>query len=994
MRSPEDIVNLYRMLKQDRAPWASHAGEILRMYRGQIVVPLPELDADEKPAAVNLLGPGLDQMAMRVASTQADESWPSLRDGFKNSSDLARQRRKASMAWKDMNNFTLLMRLRARHLLGYGSSAVTLSPTGSSPFDKREIPHWHVQDPLETYAAPTASQLDYEPLYGIVCHHQTLAWLKLMFPDQYSRLRKGRFKDNPTARFDVIEYHDHEQAGTMLVVGDTEPMQSQRWQPGMGGTGSADGSAPFQVLIGPVINRAEIPLIVFPGRISLGDPMGMFDGLIGKYMRASKLDALQTIAVQRAVFGDEWVVSHPNSPSNAKIIRAADGKTGVRGLIQGGMIQVVSPQPSQMADMAIDRLERTERVETGIPAELNGECVDEKTEILTADGWRHYDQVSAGDEVLTLNHETGNSEWQIVQKMNIYPPAQRTMLLVDGSRFSSLTTLNHRWPILHRADHGKSGYIVERSWKTSETLASGDRVEICAPNVHVPELEKYNDALVELVAWYYTEGNRGRKRGRVLSDRVSITQSVKAHPENVQRIRRALTLMWGSETPSFPRQGHGPDGIPRWREDAPNPRGIVHFTLSAGASRTLIEHAPDAEKIPTKTFLRALTQEQLELFIDVSMRADNFGFCQFGQVNAERAEAFAFACILAGIAVSYHTQVRNERREGWKNGPQTSYVITKRTGTVVKPREAHLRGSTCWELVEHEGMIWCPTTPNGTWFARRNGATYFTGNSATNIRTARRGSEVLGSNVDMPIQESQEIFEASQEAENRRAVAVMKAYYGSKSTSFYVGRDGKALKGADTYVPNEVFETDFHYVKFSMPGTDMNGMIIGMGQRVGLGTLSTETFMETDPFVEDVALERSRVAQDGVRKAFMAFIEQGAANGQIDGNVIAAVLMKLQDPTKLPEDAWVEVHEQLQAQQQAAQEAQQAGQPPGAAAQPGINAPPGTPPGAGAGPGMAISPANPSSQDLAKVLSSLRQPASQSGPEQAMAPGPAQIAAA
>jgi hypothetical protein len=31
--------------------------------------------------------------------------------------------------------------------------------------------------------------------------------------------------------------------------------------------------------------------------------------------------------------------------------------------------------------------------------------------------------------------------------------------------------------------------------------------------------------------------------------------------------------------------------------------------------------------------------------------------------------------------------------------------------------------------VEHSGVIWCPTTANGTWFARRRGTTYFTGNS-------------------------------------------------------------------------------------------------------------------------------------------------------------------------------------------------------------------------------------------------------------------------
>jgi hypothetical protein len=32
--------------------------------------------------------------------------------------------------------------------------------------------------------------------------------------------------------------------------------------------------------------------------------------------------------------------------------------------------------------------------------------------------------------------------------------------------------------------------------------------------------------------------------------------------------------------------------------------------------------------------------------------------------------------------------------------------------------------------VHYKGIVWCPTTPNGTWLARRNGTVYWTGNSA------------------------------------------------------------------------------------------------------------------------------------------------------------------------------------------------------------------------------------------------------------------------
>ncbi len=34
------------------------------------------------------------------------------------------------------------------------------------------------------------------------------------------------------------------------------------------------------------------------------------------------------------------------------------------------------------------------------------------------------------------------------------------------------------------------------------------------------------------------------------------------------------------------------------------------------------------------------------------------------------------------------------------------------------------------EVTEYTGTVWCPVTPNSTWFARRNGTSYYTGNTA------------------------------------------------------------------------------------------------------------------------------------------------------------------------------------------------------------------------------------------------------------------------
>jgi hypothetical protein len=120
-----------------------------------------------------------------------------------------------------------------------------------------------------------------------------------------------------------------------------------------------------------VINRTGMPLVVMPQRITLDKPRGQFDGLLGMYYTRARLQALTEIAIERGIFPDEYLVSRPGE--NAEIIQVADGKTGQLGLVKGGDIQQLQTNPGYKTDVALDRLERQERLEGAIPAEFGGE---------------------------------------------------------------------------------------------------------------------------------------------------------------------------------------------------------------------------------------------------------------------------------------------------------------------------------------------------------------------------------------------------------------------------------------------------------------------------------------------------------------------------------------------------------------------------------------------------------------------------------------------
>jgi hypothetical protein len=215
------------------------------------------------------------------------------------------------------------------------------------------------------------------------------------------------------------------------------------------------------------------------------------------------------------------------------------------------------------------------------------------------------------------------------------------------------------------------------------------------------------------------------------------------------------------------------------------------------------------------------------------------------------------------------------------------------------------------------------------------------GESGSNIRTARRGATVLGSAIDMPLQEYQEILANSMELENARAVAIMKSYYGKKPSMFFFGTNGKIER--PDYTPNETFETDVSHVVYPMPGSDINSMVVSIGQRVGMGIMSNETARVLDPAIKDPILEADRVEIEGLRKAMLTGLEQQAAQGALDPSIIARIAMKKAERHTTLEDAVTQIHKEMQAEQQAAAAAQAQQQGPAPEQQPGMAVSPDNP---------------------------------------------------
>lgn len=357
-------------------------------------------------------------------------------------------------------------------------------------------------------------------------------------------------------------------------------------------------------------------------------------------------------------------------------------------------------------------------------------CLDESTEILTRQGWKFHHEVKEDDEALTLNISTGLSEWQPILGVHAFPVVDTEMLSLEMKTHSSLSTMNHRWPVrrLRWDARGKKHGSPYLSIKESRDLNSSDAIVQAAPCADLPSIPTYSDAFVELVAWFVTEGHIRRNKSGSLSNVVRIVQSAKVNDPYVSRIRDRLRDIAGEPT-LVQRRRRGGVWKPEWRE-RPNSNGcgLTTFELNSVFGKTLCDVAPD--RVAKASFINSLTASQLRIFIDTFISADGCisktGQRVAIQKSLDRFAPLQMACTLLGIPTN--TSVHSTASGCWSMGLNNQRTI----------KATHSKKN---RVVRYTGTVWCPRTQNGTWFARRNGTVYATGNTVKSGGSPSRASD-------------------------------------------------------------------------------------------------------------------------------------------------------------------------------------------------------------------------------------------------------------
>jgi hypothetical protein len=145
-------------------------------------------------------------------------------------------------------------------------------------------------------------------------------------------------------------------------------------------------------------------------------------------------------------------------------------------------------------------------------------------------------------------------------------------------------------------------------------------------------------------------------------------------------------------------------------------------------------------------------------------------------------------------------------------------------------------------------------------------------------------------------------------------------------------------------------------------------LIIGIGQRVGLGIMSKETAATLDPYIDNPETEHDAIIAEGLEQALMAGIQQQTSSGAIPPLVISKVMKLVRDDKMELAEAFNKVTEDAMAEKD---NKEMENTPQGLAADATIAAMAG-PQAGGPGAPTPVQGPNPSQQNLGALLSTLR----------------------
>lgn len=364
-RSHDEIVQLSRLLQQDRSPIIERMLEVQRCYDGDYVVPLPDLKTEPNMPNLTptLIADVVDGLGMRASSVRPMVYSPAINPASLESTDRAINRKKILNAVYHHSGWLLARRRSMRHINAYETEALVVEPDF-----RTGMPYLRVRNPLEAYPEKRAAENMCPPEYVAFITRFSGSNLRMRFSAVQAEQGGPITEKDEHQLWDIVEWHDCEQ----ITYGLLGPVQ-------MDGEHVSQGYVQRQgyagIKLATIRNRTGRCLAFVPQAVSLHTIGNRLNRLLENTKWQNRLLALEIIAQEKAIFPDMYVMSGRNGMQPTLVDgRWHDGREGVINRVEGAdRIGMLNQTPDPRTSQTIDRLERNYRVSSGLMPQWGGE---------------------------------------------------------------------------------------------------------------------------------------------------------------------------------------------------------------------------------------------------------------------------------------------------------------------------------------------------------------------------------------------------------------------------------------------------------------------------------------------------------------------------------------------------------------------------------------------------------------------------------------------
>ena len=322
-------------------------------------------------------------------------------------------------------------------------------------------------------------------------------------------------------------------------------------------------------------------------------------------------------------------------------------------------------------------------------------CVDDQTELLTSEGWKKHYEVSTDSKFVTLNIKSREIEIQKATDITIYDHSGEAYEL-KGKGYDLLLTPNHRCVV----DNGDMLEIKE-----ARDLTERDYLPLT--NEGIIKRGKCDKDLIWLLAAIVCDGSLYAKRANEDKDFIRIIAKKERKVKTIKNLLSKKGIKYSLYT---------------------RPSGVNVFSIYKDSGGQLLKFVPNKEF--TYGFINSLNNSGLKelqealIFFDGNVYKDDVTFTQ---ARKNTSEMFEYISVLLGNKIyTYEIDPKVKKGNSYQKKKLYKTYVTKNKRRIgIKKVKKH-----------YKGKMWCPTVPNGTIFAKRNGKVVVTANTWNKIKVA------------------------------------------------------------------------------------------------------------------------------------------------------------------------------------------------------------------------------------------------------------------